>query len=999
MRKFYPTDLSLFVAGIIAFILLLSPASSICLASDRAGTYPIDRALEAIGAQKGDLSIRPDLITNPCAFSRFNLWMQNPENAPLEAQKIARNLLQKAENPLLWIQELSQCGDLSSDGPFSFNKYTGNEIVISGPIGDAVALLLGALHAAHNKMTVTRAAIPAADMKLLEQYAYPDYCAQKDTEEKDMEPFKISTLRKAMDSAGNVKRKEIFEAGCIIINALSQTIELLTAGKNGHNDNIESFSVMTNLGLVEIGGTGPDVHEKGAILIIDLGGNDFYRGEIASGINGKCSVVLDLEGNDTYLGENYTQAFGFWGIGILCDLKGDDLYKAGSCSQGAGLFGIGLLMDRKGSDVYVGERYVQASSAWGLGGLIDYGGEDLYQCQKSGQAYSGVCGVSCLCDLKGNDKYISGMKTPDPREEDMNKSHSQGFAMGMRSMAAGGFALLVDKTGNDLYQCQYFGQGASYWMGVGLLYDETGKDIYIARRYAQGAGIHFSIGALLDISGDDHVYSGGVSQGCGHDYGIGILINEAGNDTYCSDWLSMGASNSNGIGIFLDNSGNDGYDSNAGMGVGNLMTRRHTGGIGLFMDAGGKDRYSHKGSDNSVWLLNRWGVSVDDDSEGNSGINMLPSHVTSDSSEEAKQHQREERTTLQKTMEEAEVMPYPLNIEALISLASHWGFEKEIPEEARQKLLRMAPQKTVPIVVDMLDTPYTAVLGEFFAVHASLSIPELIKKTQSPDPLCKVSAYYYLGMLKDSRALSGCVEALTDSSWRIRSGAIRAIGEILDKGRLQRLIPMKEAFSNALKKREPVLISDYLKDDEKIMEALSVLSRALPIEYETYLFYSKIPSGEDRPNLISKFSELMFNHLDTILFLLERWIGDIAQAEEVGERLMVCLKDPDSAVRKATAYSLGQINYHMAIPQLLACLKDTNLWVRDAAVLSLALFEDDAIHPLSLAMKGETSSFKIHSLDVLSRIKSDQAKKLIKQYLHDCDENVRRAAEQAFAAF
>ena len=67
-----------------------------------------------------------------------------------------------------------------------------------------------------------------------------------------------------------------------------------------------------------------------------------------------------------------------------------------------------------------------------------------------------------LCDLGGNDKYLAGAEAPDPREPDMNQSFAQGFAMGIRELAAGGEAVLADQWGNDLYQCQYFGQGASY---------------------------------------------------------------------------------------------------------------------------------------------------------------------------------------------------------------------------------------------------------------------------------------------------------------------------------------------------------------------------------------------------------------------------------------------------------------------------------------------------------------------------------------------------------
>ena len=452
----------------------------------------------------------------------------------------------------------------------------------------------------------------------------------------------ICEQRQAIDAAGSVKRKDILEAGLTVIEAMARARELLTK-TDKWQDKVGSFSFMTDLGKVVVGGKGPDVYHDPAALIIDLGGDDVYKGRKASGSNGKCSLVLDLGGDDLYLGEDCTQGSGVFGIGILYDLGGNDLYRAESCAQGAGLFGLGLIIDGGGMDTYQGTKYVQAASSWGWGGLMDLSGDDTYLCRHSGQAYSGVLGISCLCDIKGNDKYLSGVKAPDPREPDMNKSFSQGFSFGMRNLVAGGCAILADKSGNDLYQCQYFGQGSSYWMGIGVLYDEIGQDTYIARRYAQGAGIHFSFGLLMDAAGDDHISSWGVSQGCGHDYGIGILINETGNDTYVSDWLSMGASQANGVGIFVDNSGDDGYESNTGMAVGNFIERRRSGGVGLFVDAGGKDRYSVTGENNTLWGMNRWSIGIDGESGGMSGINIIVPETATISEEAEKEKKRESK--------------------------------------------------------------------------------------------------------------------------------------------------------------------------------------------------------------------------------------------------------------------------------------------------------------------------------------------------------------------
>ena len=682
-------------------------------------------------------------------------------------------------------------------------------------------------------------------------------------------------LKRTIDVAGNVNKREILKAGIIVLTALGRARELLTS-TDDWQEGVESLSFTTTLGRVIIGGIGSDIHQQEATLIIDLGGDDLYRGKIASGRHGKCSVVLDLDGDDHYMGEDLTQGAGFWGIGILFDMQGKDFYKAGNFSQGAGFFGIGLLMDGGGMDSYLGNEFVQAASWFGWGGILDLAGEDAYQCKHSGQAFSGVQGISCLSDIKGNDKYLSGTRSPDPREPGMNQSFSQGFAFGIRNLSGGGFALLLDRAGNDLYQCQYFGQGSSYWMGIGILFDQDGKDTYIARRYSQGAGIHFSLGLLMDIRGNDHTFSWGVSQGCGHDYGVGILVNEAGNDTYVSNWLSMGASEANGVGIFVDNSGHDGYDTVTGMAVGGLTKSRRAGGIGLFIDAAGKDRYSKNGADNSVWSASRWAVGIDENKGGPSGLNIPLPVYPPPGNEVADEIRIKEEKRLTGIMAKAESVPYPENMEMKLSVALHWGLERKIPREAWDKLLELKGSKSVPFMVERLDTPDIMGLGlmdELFRVHAYYAVPALIEATKASDPLVKSRALYFLGRLKDSKALKNCIEALEDSSWRVKSAAIWAIGEILDERRLQVLEPMKQAVVRTLENNDPGLIEAYLSDGENALRVLSPLANAIPIDYQDHKQYERVSLWKEKGDTSEEYVNCVFNHLKEIRLILERWTG------------------------------------------------------------------------------------------------------------------------------
>ncbi len=987
MRSLQTGFLFFAMCGLLCLIALTPPAQA---DGDR---LLLDRALAAIAANRGDLSIRPDISDNPFALNRFRHWMANPIDAPAEAQREALGLFLKSHSPALWLRGLARLGDLdvASPPPLSGPPNLPLPAELPESLQRAVLLILNAVMAAENILAQLRNTLSPEQMEAFATHLYPEDIEDLTT------PGKDEDLRSALDAAGRVDREAMLLSALLVLESLNEARSLLEV--DNHRD-IASISFDTPAGRVEIGGRGPDAHNHPATLIIDLGGEDVYHGQIASGLEGNCGIVLDLGGDDVYLGGDFTQGCGHWGIGILLDLSGNDLYRSGRYAQGAGLFGVGLLIDGEGRDCYLGTRFVQAAAAWGCGGLLDLGGEDVYQCHQTGQAFAGVLGVASLCDLGGNDKYLSGSEAPDPREPDMNQSFAQGFAMGFRDLAGGGLALLADRWGNDLYQCQYFGQGASYWMGLGLLYDGSGKDTYVARRYAQGAGIHFAVGLLLDACGDDLITSWGVSQGCGHDFGIGILVNEQGNDTYVSKWLSMGASEANGNGIFVDNAGSDGYENSSGMAVGRLIESRRAGGIGLFMDADGLDRYGGHGSNNTVWGTNRWAVGIDDDAGNLSGFELLTPGAPAGPEEAARERRVAERRRLAKAFERSQAQRDPLKIEGLLSVAAHWGLEEEIPKKAQEELLGLNAVQTVPMMVERLGTPDIMArlfMSRFFAIHAHQAVAALIPKTDDPDPLIRTRALYLLGRLKDTRALEACRKAARDPAWRVRAAAVTAIGDMLDQERLKTLEPMRAALSEALERYDPTLIEQYLAEDERRAAALlSVIARAVALDYDTYKILAAPPSGSsERDAYRQDYARLALAHAAVTLSRLDEWIHDINHSKRVAEGLLVYLTDPDPAVKRAAAFALGQLRYLRAIPQLIALLNDPALWVRDASVLSLALFDEKALDPVAAAMAIGSAALRITGLDALARIKTEKSRRFIEDYCTDADQDVRRAAERA----
>jgi hypothetical protein len=370
----------------------------------------------------------------------------------------------------------------------------------------------------------------------------------------------------------------------------------------------------TRLGTIIIGGPGRTTYAGGAAVIIDIGGDDVYEGDVAAAMRDlPVSVVVDLSGDDVYRGGHHSLGAGFMGVGILADLSGDDAYSAGDFSLGSGLFGVGVLVDEEGNDSYTGDTCTEGSGAFGIGVQRDAGGNDRYHSALFSQAFGFVMGAGLLHDVEGNDLYFAGGKyTDEIRYFDHYISLSQGFGFGWRPDASGGIGMLVDEAGNDVYVSDIFGQGSSYWFAVGGLVDYSGNDQYVSYQYAQGAGTHITVAALVDCDGDDNYVSKGVSQGCGHDLAIGLLHDLAGDDNYTCHDLSQAAGNANGIGVLMDDAGNDAYSVRGAAnthGYGNL--RRDYGSVGIFLDCGGTDSYSGRGAEGSWWTGSLHGIGLD----------------------------------------------------------------------------------------------------------------------------------------------------------------------------------------------------------------------------------------------------------------------------------------------------------------------------------------------------------------------------------------------------
>lgn len=340
----------------------------------------------------------------------------------------------------------------------------------------------------------------------------------------------------------------------------------------------------TSYGKIAVGGLGKNSYMGEFVAIVDFGGNDVYYIE-------KTALIVDFSGNDVYYGK---VGGGYLGSYALYDFSGNDTYHCSDYSCGSGLLGFGILFDAEGDDFYYGGIHSLGAGTFGGGFLIDLKGNDVYKGVLYSQGFGGPYGVGFLYDGGGDDVYTLGYgPTHEPLYKTQKQGLGQGFGFGRREDLGGGFGILMDFSGNDVYNAGTYAQGVSYWYSFGFLYDGDGDDRYICTQYCQGAGIHISTAYLRDDRGNDIYFSfAGPSLGAGHDLSVGILHEGEGNDIYRShSGAGMGWTNS--VGIFLDVKGIDYYSfESCENSHGGVNFQREFGGIGIFIDGEGEDRYN-----------------------------------------------------------------------------------------------------------------------------------------------------------------------------------------------------------------------------------------------------------------------------------------------------------------------------------------------------------------------------------------------------------------------
>ncbi|HVF09513.1 MAG TPA: hypothetical protein VNA16_01850, partial [Abditibacteriaceae bacterium] len=392
--------------------------------------------------------------------------------------------------------------------------------------------------------------------------------------------------RRVSDLLEKMDRRSLMQAAATVSGLSEQAVlRQLTQSATRRTRGKAQVMVGTPAGKIVFGGSGNNEYRLNEMAdvcaVVDVGGDDVYIEGAVTAVR-PVLVLLDLNGNDTYRGEQPgIQGGAVLGVSLLIDAAGNDTYTADDIAQGSALGGVGLLVDKTGDDKYLGDKRVQGQAVCGLGVLIDRAGNDGYRTALLGQGVGGPLGFGLLDDLAGNDHYYAGGKYADGYDDSPGyNGWSQGVGVGPRGTANGGIGTLLDGGGDDVYEADYFSHGGGYWFALGFARDFGGNDQRVGStrtawdgsprtearflRYGNGFGVHYAAGYLFDDTGNDIYFADFAGVGFAWDIGITSIIDMAGNDRYESG-SGVGACFNSGLSMLFDAKGDDTYISgNAG---------------------------------------------------------------------------------------------------------------------------------------------------------------------------------------------------------------------------------------------------------------------------------------------------------------------------------------------------------------------------------------------------------------------------------------------------
>jgi HEAT repeat protein len=317
-------------------------------------------------------------------------------------------------------------------------------------------------------------------------------------------------------------------------------------------------------------------------------------------------------------------------------------------------------------------------------------------------------------------------------------------------------------------------------------------------------------------------------------------------------------------------------------------------------------------------------------------------------------------------------------------------------DKAAQDLLRLDAE-ALPALLEALQTRDPDLLALYQQILARIpsASPELLKLLPTAHPILRARVADVLGLRKDRSAVPALLDALKGEFYTVRARAALALGRIGDKRAVEPLfLALKDPEDDV--RIGACLGLGFFKDPSTFDEITNVLLDDPKIEVRQAA--AKALGNTGHPAAVPFLMEALRDPY--WWFERETAAGDLLNAiEKMGEAaleaLIEALKDKEGAVRKFAAILLGRMGNPRAIEPLGMALYDLHHDVGKASAEALVNFGVNSFEVLVEALEHPEMWIRIHSVDVLPKVKEPRVALVLLEMLEDPEREVRKHVIEA----